>query len=351
MVGSNDAGVSPVMSFMISSRRYPTARRAAILAIGKPVALLASALLRETRGFISMTTTSPLAGFTANWMLRPAGVDADAPDARERLVAQALVLHVGEGLRGRDGDRVAGVHAHGVEVLDRADDDHVVGVVAHHLELVLLPPRDRLLDEDLRHRAGGEPVRGDRAQLVGVGGEAGPAAAEDERRPDDQRVADLLADLHRFVEGVRQPRARDGEADLLHRGLELLPVLGGVDGLDAGADELDAVLGEHPGLVQLDREVERGLAAEGREQRVGPLPLDDAGEALHVERLDVGGVGELGVGHDRRRVRVDQHDAVALVAQHAARLGAGVVELAGLADDDRTAADDEDRLEVGALRH
>ena len=108
---------------------------------------------------------------------------------------------------------------------------------------------------------------------------------------------------------------------------------------------------EHARLGQLDRQVERGLAAEGREQRVGPLALDDAGEALHVERLDVGGVGELGVGHDRRRVRVHQHDAVALVAQHPARLRARVVELAGLADDDRAAPDDQDRLEVGALGH
>ena len=33
--------------------------------------MLASALLRDTRGFISMTTTSPLAGFTANWMFEP----------------------------------------------------------------------------------------------------------------------------------------------------------------------------------------------------------------------------------------------------------------------------------------
>jgi hypothetical protein len=42
---------------------------------------------------------------------------------------------------------------------------------------------------------------------------------------------------------------------------------------------------------------------------------------------------------------------VALLAQRLAGLGAGVVELAGLADDDRAGADDEDALEVGALRH
>ena len=44
---------------------------AAILAIGKPVAFDASALERDTRGFISMTISRPSSGFTANWMLQP----------------------------------------------------------------------------------------------------------------------------------------------------------------------------------------------------------------------------------------------------------------------------------------
>ena len=130
------------------------------MAIGNPVALLARALDRETRGFISMTTMSPFVGIDRELDVRAAGVDTDAADARERGVAHALVLHVGERLRGRDRDRVAGVHAHRVEVLDRADDDDVVGVVAHHLELVLLPAEHRLLDEDLA--APGSP-RGPRA--------------------------------------------------------------------------------------------------------------------------------------------------------------------------------------------
>ena len=44
---------------------------AAIFAIGKPVAFDASALERETRGFISITITRPSAGLTAYWMLQP----------------------------------------------------------------------------------------------------------------------------------------------------------------------------------------------------------------------------------------------------------------------------------------
>ena len=47
------------------------ASRAAILAIGNPVALDASALDRDTRGFISITTRRPVSGCTANWMLQP----------------------------------------------------------------------------------------------------------------------------------------------------------------------------------------------------------------------------------------------------------------------------------------
>ena len=47
------------------------ARRAAIFAIGKPVAFEASADERDTLGFISMTMTRPVPGWTANWMLQP----------------------------------------------------------------------------------------------------------------------------------------------------------------------------------------------------------------------------------------------------------------------------------------
>ena len=71
-----------------------------------------------------------------------------------------------------DGDRVAGVDAHRVEVLDRADDDDVVVAVAHHLQLVLLPPDHALLDEHLGDRAGVEAALDDRLELLDVVGDA-----------------------------------------------------------------------------------------------------------------------------------------------------------------------------------
>jgi len=117
------------------------------------------------------------------------------------------------------------------------------------------------------------------------------------------------------------------------------------------SDHLDAVAIEHARVKQLDGEVEGRLAAERREQRVGLLFGDDLLEDVGAQRLDVRARGKLGVGHDRSRVRVDEHDAVALAQQRLARLRARVVELARLADHDRPRPDDEDRLDVRPLRH
>ena len=141
-------------------------------------------------------------------------------------------------------------------------------------------------------------------------------------------------------------------ADRAHDLLEPLAVLAALDRVDVGADELDVVLARAPrsscsATARLSAVCPPrvGSSASGRSLR------DHLLDELGGDRLDVGGVGELRVGHDRGRVGVDQADPEALGPQHAAGLGAGVVELAGLADDDRPGADDQDVLDVGALRH
>src|SRR5205085_2897667 len=83
--------------------------------------------------------------------------------------------------------------------------------------------------------------------------------------------------------------------------------------------------GEDAGLRELSGEVQRRLAAHRRQERVGPLLAEDLGDPFQVERLEVRAVGEAGVGHDRRRVRVDDDRAEAVGAQHLQRLAAGVV--------------------------
>jgi hypothetical protein len=113
--------------------------------------------------------------------VRAAGVDADLADDRERRVAHLLVFLVGQRLGRRDGDRVAGVHAHRVEVLDRADDDDVVGGRAS--------PRARTPSSPARSARAGSggaaTAGGPSAPMVelGVGpGDAAAGAAQREAR-------------------------------------------------------------------------------------------------------------------------------------------------------------------------
>ena len=56
--------------------------------------------------------------------------------------AEHLELPVGQGLGGGHHDGVAGMDAHGVDVLHGADGDHVAGAVPHDLKLNLLPAGD-----------------------------------------------------------------------------------------------------------------------------------------------------------------------------------------------------------------
>src|SRR5205814_7546642 len=115
-----------------------------------------------------------------------------------------------------------------------------------------------------------------------------PGPAERERRADDRRIADLTRDRARLVEraGVTGPGQR--EPDALHRLLEERPVLRLPDRLELGADQLDAESIEGAVLGQRDRDVQCGLAAESRQQRLGPLTLDDLRHELRSEERRVG---------------------------------------------------------------
>jgi hypothetical protein len=271
--------------------------------------------------------------------VRAAGGDADRACRRERRVTQLLVDAVGQRLLRRDRPRVAGVHAHRIQVLDRADDDGVAACVAHHLELVLLPAREVLLHENLADRTGTQTVFDRPAKVRLAHDDCAAHTAQGEGGTDDCRDRKVDARI------PRDDGARRRDPGGVRRLAEELAILGAVDCVEVGADQLD------PERCEFDGKVERGLPAERRQDRVWPLALDHLRHGLGVERLEVRRVGPLRVGHDRRRVRVDQHDAVALAPQDAARLRARVVELACLPNPDRAGAEDQDRAKVGALRH
>src|SRR3546814_12637041 len=52
-------------------------------------------------------------------------------------------------LRRRNGNAVAGMDAHWIDILDRADDDGVIGAVTHDFHLIFFPAEQRFLDQHL----------------------------------------------------------------------------------------------------------------------------------------------------------------------------------------------------------
>src|SRR5208337_904724 len=156
---------------------------------------------------------------------------------------------------------------------------------------------------------------------------------------------------------VNESGPRYIEPDLLHGVFEIKTVFGFLNGIDAGADQLNVIFLENAAVGKLDGKIQRGLAADrGKNSKPGAgrhlaLEANDFFQVFAGERLNVGAVGRLGVGHDGGRIRVRQHDFKALGLERFASLGAGVIELRRLANDDGARAEDEDFRDVSAFGH
>ena len=84
--------------------------------------------------------------------------DADSAHDSKCRITHDLIFVIRKCLCRSDGDGIAGVHTHGVDIFDRANDHAIVSVIAHDLKFVLFPTSDRRLDQNFRDRAGLESI-------------------------------------------------------------------------------------------------------------------------------------------------------------------------------------------------
>ena len=234
------------------------------------------------------------------------------------------------------------MHAHRVKVFNRADNDTVVVFIAHHFHLVFFPAENGLLNQQFMRGRRIETAFTNRQKLVFIVGNAAARTAHRERRTNQRREADLFLRRQGFVHRVADKRFRAGEADFLHRFLEAAAVFRLVNRVFRRADQLDIVFRQHAVARQIQRTVQRGLAAHGRQNRVRTLFSNNFFHRLPHNRLDVGNIRHFRVGHDGGGVGIHQNDFIAFFTQSLTGLCARIVKFAGLTDNDRAGADDKD---------
>ncbi len=183
------------------------------------------------------------------------------------------------------------------------------------------------------------------------------------RQPHDGVVAAVVEEISLLIFLVAQlafqrDAARHFKADLQHGAAEQFAVFRLVDCIGGGADQFDIVFFERAALAQRERGVERRLSAHRGQQRehaaFGHIRLfarDDLFDEIRRDGFDIGRIRHVRVGHDRGGIGIDQNHPIALGPERLARLRAGIIEFAGLTDDDGACADDEDRVDVCAFWH
>ena len=302
------------MSFGISSSgsRRPAARRSSRSGSRSPWRPAREE--RETRGFISITMISSVAGLTANWTLEP---PVSTPTARMTAIAWSRSIWYWRSVS----------DICGATVTESPVWTPIGSTFSIEQTITTLSAPSRITsssnspqpstDSSISTWPIGEaarPCATIRSNSSCGARDAAAAAAEREGRADDQRQPELAARRARLLEARGDRVARRAQPGGLHRRVEQLAVLGAADRVVARADQLDAEALQRAVLVERLGEVQRRLAAERRQQRVGALALDHLRDDLGQQRLDVGRRRELRVGHDRRRVGVHEHDLVALLA-------------------------------------
>ena len=210
-------------------------------------------------------------------------------------------------------DALAGVDAQGVEVLHACHGEAVVVGIANNLELNLLPTLQALLYEHLGSKS--ESTLGNLLEHLLVLADTASKAAEGVCATDHDGIAYLASRSNGILDILASLAYGRLHVYLVQFLNEKVAVLGVHDGLHAGAKNLHAVLLESAVEVEFGTAVQGCLSAEGQQDAVGALLLDNLGNEVCINGLEIHLVGNALTGLDGSHVGVDEHRIDALLAQ------------------------------------
>ena len=221
------------------------------------------------------------------------------------------------------------MNTHRIEVFNRANNDAITRTIAHNLHLVLFPTLDALFNKNLGNRRKVKTLGNDELKLFLVMSNTTTSATKCEGGANHHGVTEHVG----------------------HRLIKLLAVLAAFNSRKVTANHLDAKFIQNAALGKFNSSVKSSLTTEGRQQGVRAFLFDNLLDEFLGNWLNIGAINQLGIGHDGCRIGINQNNLVAIFFQHLARLGTGIVELARLANHDRTRPNYENALDVGTLRH
>ena len=277
---------------------------------------------------------------------------SDAAHHLDGHVTHALERGVAQRHGWSYGNAVPGVNAHRIEILDGAHDGHVVVGITEQFEFKFLPTQKGLVNHDL---VDGTQVQA-ALQLVFKGlfvvDHRRTSTAKRVGSSDAKGVAKFLGHLFAFKEALGRGLWRHRHVDFAHQLAKSLSVFRDVDGLRVHTNHAHVVLLPNAHLFALNGEVQRCLTAHCWKHRIDVGVLFENGDdRLGLEWLEVNVVRDDRIGHDGRGVGIDQGDFDALFLKAARSLASRVVKFARLSNDNRSASNDEDRLDAVVFGH
>ncbi len=96
---------------------------------------------------------------------------------------------------------IAGMHAHGVDIFDKADGDFLAFGVPHDFEFELFPSFYGFFDENLSDKAGGKPAAHDDPEFLKIINQAAAGSAHGICGTNHAGQVDSLAGCLRLLRG------------------------------------------------------------------------------------------------------------------------------------------------------
>src|SRR5690606_17222869 len=212
------------------------------------------------------------------------------------------------------------MHTHRIKVLDRANNDDVAYVISQQLEFVFLPPENTLFNKYFVNRRSMKSAVKRFVEIFRTANKPTACSAECERRANYQREPNFLGNFLPLKERSRGRTFASTYTKFLHLEPEFLAVFRRFNGLDVYTDDANTIVLPYARFVTFYTQVQCRLATHGRKYRVDVMLFENFSDRLLRKGLEINVVGNHLVGHDCRRIGIDQDDLDTLLSQRACSL-------------------------------